>query len=132
MKAVFTTKQISTYDDDPSVRYHFPRTYLRQVQQAVGDLVLYYEPRRISLEESSRGGRQSYFAVAQVPSEDDFGKWRQLSERELKTRYSIDFDDAGLTETDLRSLFESFKVPAEFVEWFAIKYDLTAIKEYEW
>jgi putative restriction endonuclease len=30
-KAVFTTKADPTYDDLPEFRYHFPRTYLRQV-----------------------------------------------------------------------------------------------------
>ena len=63
---------------------------------------------------------------------DAFEKWRQQANRELKTRYSIDFCDAGLTEKDLRSYFESFEAPEEFVEWFAIKYDLNSMKEYEW
>jgi hypothetical protein len=63
---------------------------------------------------------------------NNFEKWRPQADHELKTRYSINFDDAGLTESDLRSFFESFKVPAEFVEWFATKHDLTSIREYEW
>jgi putative restriction endonuclease len=65
-KAVLTTKSSPTYDDLPEERYHFPRAYLNQVQQAVGDFVVYYEPRRSSGEPSSRGGRQAYFAVARV------------------------------------------------------------------
>jgi putative restriction endonuclease len=65
-KAVLTTKISPTYDDLPEVRYHFPRTYLNQVRTAVGDWVLYYEPRRSSGEASSRGGRQAYFAIARV------------------------------------------------------------------
>jgi len=68
MKAVLTTKKISEYDDDPSVRYHFPRTYIRQIEQAIGDFIIYYEPRRTSADLSSRGGRQSYFAVARLTS----------------------------------------------------------------
>jgi putative restriction endonuclease len=48
------------------VRYHFPRTYLAQAQAAVGDWVVYYEPRRTSGDMSSRGGRQAYFAVARL------------------------------------------------------------------
>ncbi|RYZ39336.1 MAG: restriction endonuclease, partial [Myxococcaceae bacterium] len=64
-KAVFTTSEGSAYDDQPEVRYHFPQTYLRQVEAAVGELVLYYEPRRINGPASS-GGRQAYFAVAKV------------------------------------------------------------------
>jgi putative restriction endonuclease len=67
-KAVFTTKINPAYDDLPEVRYHFPRTYLAQARAAVGDWIVYYEPRRSSAELSSRGGRQAYFAVARVSS----------------------------------------------------------------
>ena len=61
---VFTTKLSPGYDDLPEERYHFPRTYLRQVEQTLGDTIVYYEPRRGTAEQSSRGGRQAYFAVA--------------------------------------------------------------------
>lgn len=64
-KAVFTTSESSAYDDQPEVRYHFPQTYLRAVEAAVGDFVLYYEPRRTEGAHSTTG-RQSYFAVARV------------------------------------------------------------------
>lgn len=67
-KAVLTTKMDPTYDDLPEFRYHFPRTYLRQVEAAVGDWIAYYEPRRSSGDLSSRGGRQAYFATARVTS----------------------------------------------------------------
>jgi putative restriction endonuclease len=67
-KAVFTTKPDPTYDDLPECRYHFPRTYLRQVESAVGDWIIYYEPRRTSGAPGSRGGRQAYFAAARVES----------------------------------------------------------------
>jgi len=59
--AVLTTSVGSTYDDLPEFRYHFPRTYLNQVQAAVDDWIVYYEPRR-----SHGGGRQAYFAMARV------------------------------------------------------------------
>jgi putative restriction endonuclease len=65
-RAVFTTRVDPSYDDLPEQRYHFPRTYLRQVEAAVGDWVIYYEPRRSSADLSSRGGRQAYFATARV------------------------------------------------------------------
>lgn len=65
-KAVFTTKVEPAYDDLPEVRYHFPLTYLRQAETAVGDWIVYYEPRRRSADPSSRGGRQAYFATARV------------------------------------------------------------------
>ena len=67
-KAVFTTKVDPTYDDLPEERYHFPRTYLRQATSAVGDWIIYYEPRRTTGDVASRGGRQSYFATARVTS----------------------------------------------------------------
>lgn len=66
VKAILTTKVDPAYDDLPEERYHFPRTYLRQIQNAVGDWVVYYEPRRSSRDLSSRGGRQAYFATAKV------------------------------------------------------------------
>lgn len=65
-KAVFTTKSASSYDDLPEIRYHFPKTYLKQVERAVGDWIVYYEPRRSSNEPSSRGGAQVYFATARL------------------------------------------------------------------
>jgi putative restriction endonuclease len=65
-KAVFTTKSEPAYDDLPEERYHFPRTYLRQVEATVGDWIVYYEPRRRSADPGSRGGRQAYFATAKV------------------------------------------------------------------
>jgi putative restriction endonuclease len=65
-KAVFTTKVDPTYDDLPEEKYQFPRTYLRQAEAAVGDWIIYYEPRRTSGDLSSRGGRQAYFATAKI------------------------------------------------------------------
>ena len=65
-KVVFMTKINPTYDDLPEERYHFPRQYLNQVRQAVGDMIVYYEPRRQDADDRGREGRQSYFAIAQV------------------------------------------------------------------
>jgi len=66
VKAIFTTKIEPTYDDLPEARYHFPRTYLNAVERAIGDWILYYEPRRRSENLSSSGGRQAYFATAMI------------------------------------------------------------------
>jgi putative restriction endonuclease len=66
VKVIFTTKVDPTYDDLPEQRYHFPRTYLRQVEAAKDDFVVYYEPRRASGDLSSRGGRQADFATARI------------------------------------------------------------------
>jgi putative restriction endonuclease len=66
MKAVLTHKVSSVYDDLPEERYHFPRDYLRQVEAAVGDFVVYYEPGRTGLDERARTGRRAYVATARV------------------------------------------------------------------
>ncbi len=65
-KVVLTSKVDPTYDDLPEERYHFPKTYLRQIERAVGDWIVYYEPRRPTGDLSSSGGRQSYFAIAKL------------------------------------------------------------------
>lgn len=62
-KAIFMTKAIPSYDDLPEERYHFPVTYINQARQAVGDWIIYYEPRR-------DGGRLVYFATAKVGAID--------------------------------------------------------------
>ena len=67
-KAVLTTKIVPAYDDLPEQRYHFPRTYMRQVEAALGDWVIYYEPRRPSADLMKTGGSQSYFATARIAS----------------------------------------------------------------
>jgi len=64
--AVFTTKPDPAYEDTPEVRYHFPKQYLKRVEQTVGDWIIYYEPRRPDISLSGTGGRQSYFAMARV------------------------------------------------------------------
>src|SRR5580704_1811225 len=63
-KAIFTTRVTPSYDDRPEEYYHFPSAYLNQVRAAVGDQIIYYEPRRVDSAPSSRGGRQAYFASA--------------------------------------------------------------------
>jgi putative restriction endonuclease len=72
-KAIFTTKVTPSYKDLPELQYHFPRRYLDRAKQAVGDYIIYYEPRRSTSELSSSGGRQAYFGFARVTciAEDD-------------------------------------------------------------
>ena len=76
-KAVLTTKVDPSYDDLPEHRYHFKRRHLRAAKAALGDWIVYYEPRRSSADLSSSGGRQSYFATARIahigrdPNRDD-------------------------------------------------------------
>jgi len=59
VKLVLTHRSNSSYDDRPDSRYHFPEQYIRAMREAVGDEIVYYEPRRNS-------GRQCYFAIAHV------------------------------------------------------------------
>lgn len=66
MKGVFTTRISPAYDDEPAQRYHFPRTYLNQAANTVGDFIVYYEPGRTGGVSDRRDGSQSYFAVARV------------------------------------------------------------------
>jgi|WetSurSiteA1Bulk_404760.scaffolds.fasta_scaffold04162_2 putative restriction endonuclease len=65
-KAIFTTKISPSYKDLPELMYHFPKTYLRQTTAAIGDWILYYEPRREDSSPAGRAGRQCYFATARV------------------------------------------------------------------
>lgn len=71
--AVFTTSESSAYDDRIEERYHFPQTYLRQVREALGDFILYYEPCRTTGCRSSTG-RRAYFACARVVAIDEYHK----------------------------------------------------------
>lgn len=63
--AVFTASESSAYDDQIERWYHFPKTYLQQAMQALGDFIVYYEPRRTTGPNSATG-RQAYFAVARL------------------------------------------------------------------
>ena len=64
-KAVFMRKRGQTvFDDVPWERYHFPKMYLAEAEQTVGDWIVYYETSR-------NRGRKSYFAIAYVRSIDD-------------------------------------------------------------
>jgi putative restriction endonuclease len=65
-KAVLTHKPGSVYDDLPEERYHFPATYLRQVEAAVGDFIVYYEPGRTEQSDRQRTGQRSYVATARI------------------------------------------------------------------
>ncbi len=63
--AIFTASESSAYDDLIETHYHFPRTYLHQVEATIGDWIVYYEPRRSSGQDGA-SGRQAYFAIAHV------------------------------------------------------------------
>lgn len=58
VKLVLLHKANSIYEDEPDVVYDFPRAYLKAMQEAVGDWVVYYEP--------IKAGPRGYFAVARI------------------------------------------------------------------
>ena len=57
-KLILMHKAESIYEDVPESHYDFPRPYLRAVEEAVGDWVVYYEP--------VKAGPRGYFAVAKI------------------------------------------------------------------
>jgi putative restriction endonuclease len=59
MKAIFDTRGESGYDDNIVERYHFPDRYLAEARKAIGDWIVYREPRR-------GGGRSGYVATARL------------------------------------------------------------------
>lgn len=58
VKLVLPHKAGSIYEDEPDVVYDFPRQYLKAVEEAVGDWIVYYEP--------VKAGPRGYFAVAKI------------------------------------------------------------------
>ncbi|MCA1285468.1 HNH endonuclease [Salipiger bermudensis] len=76
-KAVLLHRVDSIYEDEPDVKYDFPRSYLKTMSRAVGDWVLYYEP--------VKAGARGYFAVAKVdrivPKRGEEGRYLALIER---------------------------------------------------
>ncbi|MGR3270558.1 hypothetical protein [Thalassococcus profundi] len=58
VKLVLLHKADSIYEDEPDVVYDFPRSYLKAIEEAVGDWIVYYEP--------VKAGLRGYFAVAKI------------------------------------------------------------------
>lgn len=71
-KAVFTTKVEPTCDDLPEFRYHFPRSYLRQAEAAVGD-------QSADFESVPHGDRLSAQVAAGSLSRENDGRTRDRS-----------------------------------------------------
>ncbi len=57
-KLILLHKADSIYEDKPEVQYDFPKSYLKAVQEGVGDWAIYYEP--------VKAGPLGYFAVAKI------------------------------------------------------------------
>jgi len=58
VKLVLMHKADSIYEDEPDAVYDFPKTYLRALDEATGDWIIYYEP--------VKAGPRGYFAVAKI------------------------------------------------------------------
>ncbi|WP_374300679.1 HNH endonuclease [Paracoccus sp. (in: a-proteobacteria)] len=58
VKLVLMHKADSIYDDQPDQVYDFPRQYLKAMNEAVGDWIVYYEP--------VKAGQRGYFALAVI------------------------------------------------------------------
>lgn len=58
-QCVFMLHPDSIYDDSPAEQYQFPNQYLARAKTAVGDWIVYLEPRKVP---STRG----YFGIARV------------------------------------------------------------------
>ncbi|MFC3167343.1 hypothetical protein [Paracoccus fontiphilus] len=58
VKLVLMHKADSIYDDQPDQVYDFPRQYLKAMNEAVGDWIVYYEP--------VKAGQRGYFALALI------------------------------------------------------------------
>jgi putative restriction endonuclease len=109
-KAVFTTKVNPSYNDLPELMYHFPKTYLRQANTAIGDWIVYYEPRREDSLPGGRAGRQCYFATARVthikedPAKKDYyyafvDNYIEFS-MPVPFKIGADYFESGLKKTD--------------------------------
>lgn len=57
-KLILMHKADSIYDDEPAVVYDFPKSYLKAVQDGVGDWAIYYEP--------VKAGPRGYFAAVRI------------------------------------------------------------------
>ena len=97
--AVLTTKINPAYDDLPDRRYHFPKQYLGRVEQATGDLIVYYEPGRAGSSDSHRVGSKSYFAVGRIagiePSLKGDGTYYALIEDYLDFERRVPFREGN-------------------------------------
>lgn len=55
--------------------------------------------------------------------------WKKLVGELLLREYAITLNDAGLDDDELERHYNSQRDPADFVRWFATKYDLTSRSE---
>ena len=56
--------------------------------------------------------------------------WKRRVNSLLKKKYSLDIELSGFSEEQIEGYYRPDLPPAEFVEWFAEKYDLYDFKHY--
>ena len=59
-----------------------------------------------------------------------FASWREAVNHRLQNTYMITIEDAGIEDADLTSHWETKESPYDYVEWFALKYDLEPITSF--
>ena len=59
-----------------------------------------------------------------------FGQWTNSVDLILQSDYAVTIEDVGVSEAALRDVWKADETPAEYVRWFARKYDL--ISRDEW
>lgn len=66
VNAVLVQGSQSDYDDQPGISYHFPKRYLRRMEETVGDWVVFFAP--VKDNGFSKDGRGAYYAAARIDS----------------------------------------------------------------
>lgn len=56
-----------------------------------------------------------------------YSDWRSEADAFLKRGYAIDLADAGISEADLRKHHRQGESPTEFIDGFALKFDLDPV-----
>ncbi|XBQ16771.1 MAG: hypothetical protein ABL308_02595 [Oceanicaulis sp.] len=60
----------------------------------------------------------------------DYVRWRAETDTILKDRYAIDLEDVGTEEDSLVAAWRAGESSTEYVERFALKYDLDPVSLY--
>ena len=72
------------------------------------------------------------YANDQSSSGISFIEWKRIVDRIMRTDYGIDTMAAGIDDDRLYQHWNEEQPPQDFVQWFAAKYDLTAVSEWGW
>jgi hypothetical protein len=61
-----------------------------------------------------------------------FTRWKSKVNTILRRSYAVDIASVGLDDDRLKSHWCDNQTPEVFVEWYASKYQLTAVMEWGW